>query len=65
MALGQLGALFMAYLCLFLSEDGLRIFSVVIVVAYVVLLSEIVPQTLKHLYKTYPVLRMPFPKAGK
>jgi hypothetical protein len=43
LAIGQLSALAVAYICVFLSEDGLRIFSVVISASYVLLLIKVTP----------------------
>ena len=47
MAVGQVASLAIAYLCLFLSEDGLRIFSVVISGAYLLLLLNVIPQVVQ------------------
>jgi hypothetical protein len=38
--LGQCCALIIAYLCLFLSEDGLRVFSVIFIGSYVLILTD-------------------------
>ena len=49
--IGWLCAFSTAYLCLFMSEDGLRIFSVVIVGSYVLLLIKVVPELSLDLIK--------------
>ncbi len=53
LAIGQVGALLIAYICLFLSEDGLRIFSVVICASYVLLLIHVIPDMLSTLRSNF------------